>query len=394
MKMDRRNFLRVSSLVTGSMLVPKFLKAFDGHLPQANGKVLVVIQLSGGNDGLNTVVPFRNDIYYKLRPGLAINSGEVLSLNGEMGFHPQLTGLKELYDQGWLTVINNVGYPNPNRSHFRSMDIWHSGSNAEENWSSGWLGRYLDAACRGGKPVSTVLEVDDTLSLAVKGEDINALAVQNPQMLYQTVKNLQTATIGHDTANENLDYLYKTLAETQSAAKYVYDQSTIYRSKVEYPSTDLGKHLKTIGELIISGSHTSVYYCELSGFDTHFGQAGKQGNLLKQYSDAVSALMTDLRENNRLNDVTILTFSEFGRRVEQNASGGTDHGTANNVFILNGALKKPGIYNETPDLEKLDEGDLIYRVDFRNIYATLLNRVLHVDDAAILKRRFDYLDFI
>jgi uncharacterized protein (DUF1501 family) len=391
--MDRRNFLKMSGLVGTSLLVPNFLKAASMKMIKFEGKILVVIQLSGGNDGLNTVVPFRNDDYYRLRPTIGISESEVLKLNDSLGFHPALIGLKEIYDQGFLTVINNVGYPNPDRSHFRSMDIWHSGSPSNEFWYSGWLGRYLDAQCYNGKPVHSVLEIDDTLSLAVKGEDKNALGVTNPKMLYDSVRSLDIIT-NQQTGNGSLDYLYKTLADTRSSAEYLYDQSNIYSSSVTYPPTELGKHLKTISELIISGCETSVYYCEHSGFDTHFGQLGKQKNLLEQYSEAVIAFVDDLKQNNKLNDVVVMTFSEFGRRVEQNASGGTDHGTANNVFIMNGALAKPGVYNETPDLKNLDQGDLIYQIDFRNIYSTILRKVLKADDVAILKNNFNPLDFI
>lgn len=394
MKTNRRNFIKLSSLATGSLFVPQFLKAFDGNYFEPKGKVLVVIQLSGGNDGLNTVVPFRNDLYYKYRPTLAIDSNEVLQLNDELGLNPEMSGLKEIYDQGWLTIINNVGYPNPDRSHFRSMDIWHSASNADENWYTGWLGRYLDAECEKGKPVSLGIEVHDTLSLAMKGENTKGLAVQNPDMLYKTVRSINTADIGHVPGNDNLDYLYKTLSETQSAAKYIYDQSKIFKSKLEYPNTELGKRLKTVAELIISGSHTTVYYCELSGFDTHIGQKGKQGNLLKQYSEAVNVLVNDLKENNRLDDVTIMTFSEFGRRVEQNGSAGTDHGTANNVFIINGKPKKPGIFNETPDLVKLDEGDLIHTIDFRTIYASIIQNQLGYNPELILNHKHSPLNIL
>lgn len=391
--MDRRNFLKMSSLASTSLLMPNFLRAFSMNTLNFDGKILVVIQLSGGNDGLNTVVPFRNDDYYSLRPTLGIAESDVLKLNDGLGFNPALVGLKDIYDQGYLTIINNVGYPNPDRSHFRSMDIWHSGSGSSDYWPSGWLGRYLDAQCGNGKPVHSVLEIDDTLSLAVKGENINALGVTNPKMLYDSVRSLKIAE-NKNTGNSSLDFLYKTLADTKSSAEYLYDQSTIYKSDVEYPNNELGKHLKTISELIISGTQTSVYYCEHAGFDTHFAQLGKQKNLLAQYSEAVSAFVQDLKANNKLNDVVIMTFSEFGRRVEQNASGGTDHGTANNVFIINGALAKPGIYNETPDLKNLDQGDLIYKIDFRNIYSTILQKVLKVDDVAILKNSFLPLDFI
>ncbi len=383
----------MSSLAGTSLLMPNFLKAAGMKMLKFDGKILVVIQLSGGNDGLNTVVPFRNDDYYKLRPTIGIDESEVLKLNDSLGFHPALAGLKDIYDEGLLTVINNVGYPNPDRSHFRSMDIWHSGSGSDQYWTSGWLGRYLDAQCTNGKPVHSVLEIDDSLSLAVKGDLKNALGVTNPKMLYDSVRSLKMIT-NENTGNDNLDFLYKTLADTKQSAEYLYDQSVIYKSSITYPNSELGKHLKTISELIISGCETSVYYCEHTGFDTHFAQIGKQKNLLNQYSEAVSAFVQDLKENNKMNDVTIMTFSEFGRRVEQNASGGTDHGTANNVFIINGALKKPGVYNETPDLKNLDSGDLIYKIDFRNVYATILKNVLKADDLSILKSSFAPLDFI
>lgn len=391
--MNRRDFMKLTSLASTSMLLPNFLRAFSLNPLTFNGKILVVIQLSGGNDGLNTVVPFRNDDYYKLRPTLGIAEPDVLKLNDSLGFHPSLSGLKDIFDQGYLTIINNVGYPNPDRSHFRSMDIWHSASNSDEYWYTGWLGRYLDAQCGNGKPNHTVLEIDDTVSLAVKGENKNALGVTNPKMLYDSVRSLDIIT-NSQTGNSNLDYLYKTLADTKSSASYLFDQSKIFNSKTDYPQTDLGKHLKTVAELIISGTETSVYYCDHTGFDTHFAQLGKQANLLKQYSEAVSAFVEDLKENNKLNDVVIMTFSEFGRRVEQNASGGTDHGTANNVFIINGSLNKPGVFNETPDLKNLDQGDLIYQIDFRNIYATLLEKVLMTDKAGILKHDFKSLDFL
>jgi uncharacterized protein (DUF1501 family) len=391
--MYRRDFLKMSSLASTAVLMPNFLRAFGMKAITFEGKILVVIQLSGGNDGLNTVIPFRNDDYYSLRPSISIAEAEVLKLSDSLGFHPALEGLKGIYDQGLMTILNNVGYPNPDRSHFRSMDIWHTGSSSSEYWYSGWLGRYLDSQCGKAKPVHSVLEIDDTLSLAVKGELKNAMGVTSPKMLYDSVRSLHTIT-NENTGNDNLDFLYKTLADTKSSAAYLYDQSTIYQSSVTYPNTDLGKHLKTVAELIISGTETSAYYCDHSGFDTHFGQLGKQKNLLTQYSEAVTAFVEDLKANQKLKDVVIMTFSEFGRRVEQNASGGTDHGTANNVFIINGELKKPGIYNESPDLKNLDQGDLIYQIDFRNIYATILEKVLKVDDPSILKNQFNSLDFL
>ncbi|CAN5667448.1 DUF1501 domain-containing protein [soil metagenome] len=404
--MNRRNFLKQSAFTTaGTMLIPHFLKAYEmqtlGQSPMAsNGKVLVVVQLSGGNDGLNTVVPYRNDIYYRERPTIAIRPEKVLTLNDEIGLHPAMTPLKVLYEEGLLTVINNVGYPNPDRSHFRSMDIWQTASDSDKYLRTGWVGRYLDAACSGKEqqPFRTV-EVDDTLSLAMKGDTLNGLAVLNPKKLYnQTRGNLVTGlSHSHNQTSdepESVAYLYKTLAETVSSAAYVYDKSKVYANTAMYPNHELGNRLKTVAQLIQSGVTTSIYYVSISGFDTHINQPGQQERLLGQYAEAVGAFMTDLKATGRQNDVMLMTFSEFGRRVKQNASNGTDHGTANNVFLIGGGLPSGRVLNEAPNLTKLTDGDLTYSVDFRQIYATLLHDYLGADDVAILGRKFDGLKIV
>lgn len=401
--MKRRKFIQKSALASvGTMMIPGFLKAYEAlHINQAasHHKKLVVIQLSGGNDGLNTVVPFRNDIYYELRPRLAVPKNKVLKLNDELGFNPALEGLRNIYDQGWLSIINNVGYPNPNRSHFRSMDIWHTASNANEYLSSGWLGRYLDSECGSNcKTAHEVIEVDDTLSLATKGRNIKGLALTNPQKLYKSTQNrgvkmLATHSHAHD-HESNVGYLYKTLAETVSSAQYIHQKSKIYKSKANYPRNSFGKRLKTIAELISSGIDTKVYYAGMTGFDTHVNQKNRQERLLKTYADAMKVFVEDLQKNNRLDEVLILTFSEFGRRVKQNASNGTDHGTANNLFVIGGKLKKAGIYNESPDLKNLDQGDLKYNIDFRSVYATLLKKHLGVNERKILGKNFEKLNFV
>src|SRR6187397_464119 len=187
MVIKRREFLQVGSLATASLMVPKFLKAFEArNMVPAGNKVLVILQLSGGNDGLNTVIPYRNDIYYKSRPKLGIEKSKILSLNDEAGLHPALTGSKELFDDGSLGILNSVGYPNPDRSHFRSMDIWHSASNSNEYVNTGWVGRYLDAQCKGCDKPTQALELDDLLSLALKGGNNNGLAFKDPRKLYST----------------------------------------------------------------------------------------------------------------------------------------------------------------------------------------------------------------
>ena len=374
-------------------MVPGFLKA-SGNLT-TDGKKLVIVQLSGGNDGLNTIVPYRNDIYYKVRPTLGLKEDKVIKLNDELGMNDAMPAFKELYDQGLITIINNVGYPNPDRSHFRSMDIWHTASDAQNYISTGWIGRYLDATCAGcAKPVSGI-EIDDSLSLAMKGERVNGLALHDVGFFNKVMKDAEPFNRpGFNSANDNLNYLYKTLAETASSADYLYQKSNIYHSKAAYPNSTIAKDLKTIAELIVSGVDTSVFYTSIGGFDTHVNQHGAQATHLKEVSEGLRTFVGDLKTNNRMDDVTIFVFSEFGRRVAQNASGGTDHGTANNVFVISSKLRKAGIFNNTPDLEKLDQGDLIHQVDFRQVYATLLNKCLNANDELILGKKFDQLDLI
>jgi uncharacterized protein (DUF1501 family) len=396
---NRRRFLQVGSLASASMLMPKFLKALekDQMVPPGN-KVLVVIQLSGGNDGLNTVIPYRNDIYYSSRPTLGIQRDKALSLTDETGLHPALTGFKSLYDEGSMGILQNVGYPNPDRSHFRSMDIWQTGSASTEGWSDGWIGRYLDAQCKGcDKPVQA-LEIDDSLSLALKGEMEKGLAFKDPNKLTTNndrfYNDLMKQTGGTGDTHHNVDYLYKTMGSTLSSASYLKQQFKTHNTKQVYPNSELGRNMKTISRLIQSDISTKVYYVSHGNFDTHVNQLGAQNNLFKQLDEAVTAFTKDLQTNNRFQDVVVMTFSEFGRRVEQNASNGTDHGTANNMFIIGGGLKEKGLLNDNPDLTQLKDGDLQYKVDFKSVYATMLNKWLGADDKTILKHDYPLLNFV
>lgn len=395
----RRKFLKQSALATaGTMLLPSFLKSLEANplLPPGE-KILVVIQLSGGNDGLNTIIPYTNDLYYKLRPQLAVPVGNVLRASDALGFHPVLAKLKDLYDKGYIGVINNVGYPNPDRSHFRSMDIWHTASDSNEYLTTGWIGRYLDATCKNCSMAHQAVEIDDMLSQALKGENIKGMAVMHPKKLYTILHNhyFQKISKGaQDHVDPSLNYLYKTLAESTSSIDYLYSKSKIYSSTTTYPDNKFAGQLKTVAELINSGSETKVYYTSLSGFDTHVRQQPQHERLLSIYAESVHAFVSDLEKNNRFQNVLIMTFSEFGRRVTQNASGGTDHGTANNLFIIGKNLKRKGFINDAPDLNRLDQGDLIYSVDFRSIYATVLDTWLEASSAAVLNRQFNTLDFL
>lgn len=397
MLIKRKEFLQVGSLATASFMLPKFLKAFEKPMmvPPGN-KVVVVIQFSGGNDGLNTVIPVRNDIYYKGRPGLGIAKDKAVNITDEVGLNPALEAFKGLYDDGSLSILNSVGYPNPDRSHFRSMDIWHSASASNEYVNTGWIGRYLDAQCKGCDKPTQAMELDDVLSLALKGEESKGLAFKDPQKLFNTSngKYFKDIDANHQSGEETVDYLYKTMSETISSAEYIYQQSKSHPTSEIYPATDLGKDLKTIASLIFSDINTKVYYVSLGSFDTHVNQENQQKRLFTELNDAVKAFTNDLKKNNRFNDVLMMTFSEFGRRVAQNASGGTDHGTANNMFFISGGLKQKGVLNAMPDLADLNEGDLKHKIDFKDVYATVLNKWLGADDKMILGKKFNYLDFI
>ncbi len=398
--MKRRDFLRNTTLASGAFLIPSFLKPLEAlAFSEISGhKNLVVIQLSGGNDGLNTVVPYGMDTYYQKRKTIALPAEKLIKLNDIQGLNPNMAALREIYDQGWMSVLNSVGYPNPDRSHFRSMDIWHSASDSNEYLTTGWIGRYLDSNCQTCKDPYTAIDVDDTLSLALKGLSKKGIAVKDPAQLFRNTREpfFKEVINSHDEHlnEDNLGYLYKTMIETYSSADYIQNTSKTYQSKGDYPQGAFANQLKTVAKFINSGLKTRVYYVSLSGFDTHTGQLGQQGRLLQQYSEAMAAFLKELKSTDKLDDTLVLTFSEFGRRVEQNASNGTDHGTANNLFIFGGKLKKAGIYNDAPDLSNLENGDLKYQIDFREVYATVLDKWLDVNNAQILNKKFSGLSFI
>ena len=397
--MNRRNFIQTTGLASASLMLPKFLKAQEKNAAINSDKILVIVQLTGGNDGLNTVVPFENDLYYNARPTIAIQKKETLKLTNQLGLNPAMIGFRNLFDEGKMCLINNVGYPDPDRSHFRSMDIWHTASNSNEYKSSGWLGRYLDEQCGDCDQPTQVLEIDDTLSLALKGNNVKGLALKDAKRLYGTtidpfIHQLSKQSVSGDHHHDNAAYLYKTLAETVSSADYIYKTSKIFQSAATYPNHQFGKSMKTISEFIISGINTKVYYVSLGSFDTHFNQQKRQGVLLQQLSETVEVFMNDIKKNGKADDVLLMTFSEFGRRVQENASNGTDHGTANQIFLFGNSLKKNGIYNAAPNLSDLDDGDLKHSVDFKNAYATLLKKWLNTDEQKILGNKFSYLDFI
>jgi uncharacterized protein (DUF1501 family) len=396
--MRRRDFLKQSTLASSLFFVPNFVKVFEEVAKNTKGfKKLVIVQLAGGNDGLNTIIPYTNDIYYKNRPKLSISRKDLLLATDTLGFNQSMAPIKNLFDQGYVSIINSVGYPNPNRSHFRATDIWQTASASKEYLDTGWLGRYIE---KYEKVSYAGIEIDDSLSLILKGKNLNGIATKNPQILFTNTqtpyfkKVLNYQSDAH-LSEHNLGYLYKTMIEAKSSAKYIYETSKTFKSTQVYPNNPFGKQLKTTAEFINSNLESKVYYVSMGGFDTHANQANRQNSLLNTYSEAMAVFVDDLKKNDTFKDTLIVTFSEFGRRVQQNAANGTDHGAANNVFIIGENLKTKGFYNEVPNLSNLDQnGDLVYTVDFRDIYATILENWLQVDASVILNNPFNKLNLL
>ncbi|MDC7998848.1 DUF1501 domain-containing protein [Gilvibacter sediminis] len=393
--MERRTFLKRSALASTALMIPGFLQAQFKPLSQL-GKRLIIIQLSGGNDGLNTVVPFRNDIYYRSRPVLGLKRDQLNAVTDAVGFHPAFKNMAKLYESGDLLTINGVGYPNPNRSHFRSMDIWHSASDSDKHLQSGWLGRYLDHQCAGSCGNPLAIEIDGSLSLALKGEEQKALAIRNVKQFNKMSKSrlnqflLQQHEAEHH--HDNHAYLYKTLRETVNAADYLESRLNRMPTHSQFPKTQLGRQLRTMTQMMSAGLDSSVYYTSMSGFDTHVNQKQLQQRLLSQVDEAVGVLVDTLKKENLWKDTAVMIFSEFGRRVVENGSQGTDHGSGNQVFLLSGGLKKQGFYNDLPDLSRLNDGDLAMQIDFRQIYTTLLKDWFNTDPSGIVPGRFEPLN--
>lgn len=432
----RREFLHSGALFASAALtVPAFLQNAAYALPRPGlglssipgvdeGRVLVVVQLSGGNDGLNTVVPFRDDNYKRVRPTIALSPNEVhqLSRNGsngasDIGLHPALTRLRGLYDEGLCSVIQSVGYPNPNRSHFASMDIWHT---ADTNGTGdGWIGRYIDSQCCGyGKgesgtaehqhagKVEPAIALGRSMPLALQGRSSMPVSLESADLFRWTGdRNEQIAGAyerlitpqdpeGHDDETP-ASFLVRTALDARVSSDTI-RKAVATPSLATYPRTEFGNQLSMVASMIRAGMKTRVYYVSLGGFDTHAGQGGAQGQharLLTQLSDGMGAFYQDLKAQDNADRVLGVCFSEFGRRVGQNASGGTDHGTAAPMFLF-GPMVNAGVHGPNPSLTDLDQGDLKFRVDFRQVHAEILDRWLSAPSGTVLGNRYRHLNLL
>ncbi len=424
----RRAFLRTSLLGAAlSWTVPVFIErtfmtlnaqAADSAVQTMTGKdhpILVVIQLAGGNDGLNTIIPFQDDLYFKARPQLAVPKNQVLPIDSRVGLNPSLMALKGIYDDGNLAIIQGVGYPNPNRSHFRSTEIWQTASNAQQYLTKGWIGRYFDNCCAGADPTIGVV-LGEQLPEAFNAQNPTGVAIGRPgnlgfdrepgleeARLFGELNGLDPAAMSGDSigtlAGPNssgmsaLEYLQRTALDAQVSTDKIRKVLKGTTNEAVYPKNRLGNSLSLISRLIAGELPTRVYYASQGGYDTHAGQANTHKRLLNELAESLAAFCHDLKAKGIFDRVLVMTFSEFGRRVAENANGGTDHGTAAPMFICGGCVQA-GLYGNQPSLDRLDAGDLFYSVDFRSVYASVLSKWMKAPAAQVLGRDFQKLDFV
>ncbi|MBS0261791.1 MAG: DUF1501 domain-containing protein [Planctomycetes bacterium] len=383
----------------------------EGGQPR-NDRVLVLVQMAGGNDGLNTVIPHGDPEYYKARPGINIGTSAVLRIDDYLGFHPQMTGFKELYDEGHLAIVQGVGYPNPDRSHFRSMDIWHSARPDSDYTKDGWLGRGLDQTVAGLVGGLRALALGtNRLPLALLSAKVNVPSVSDlsgyrlelgsgpeanhplQRRLLSEIADRQQTGAATDSGSANLDFLRKTALTAFSSADKLKEVTASYQPSATYPSNGLGQKLKVVAQIIAGDLGTRVVFVSLDGFDTHSQQAPAHQGLLSELSSAIRAFFADLKGHNLDQRVVLATFSEFGRRVQENGSLGTDHGAGSQLFVV-GPTVHGGVHGKHPSLTDLVDGDLKFHTDFRAVYATLLTKVLGWPADTVLGGKFPVLDFV
>ncbi len=408
-RLTRREFLGSTTLLAAGYSLPGFLArtaALAAQRDRSGGPILVVVQMSGGNDGLNTVVPYRDDLYFRARPTLAQPAERVHRLTGELGLHPDMAALKRLFDDGWLSVIGNVGYPNPDRSHFRAMDIWHTASTLPESLRTGWLGRAVDRHSREGEAPLAIHLDDEPLPLALIAEqgdvpsirDIDAFRLRWPAAHFggrnarpseEPAESLQRAILAPRVgASEDLLFVQRTAVSSCANARRLEGVDRGEGGSLAYPSHRLAAKLRQIAQLISADFGASIYYTSIGGFDTHAKQALAHGPLLRELAESIAAFLDDLKARGLAERVLLMTFSEFGRRLAENGSQGTDHGAAAPMFVA-GPGCVPGLLGAPPNLADLDDGDVAFQTDFRRVYAGLLADWLHMDPAPILGQRFE-----
>lgn len=406
--LTRREFIRGASglgFLAFSGVAPAFLARSamaQTPAPERDRSILVIVQLAGGNDGLNTVIPYTDDRYYNLRPTLGLKNN-LLELNDNLALHPACQPLHELYGEGKLSIVQNVGYPNPNRSHFRSTEIWETASDSDTFQREGWLGRYFDNECAGSPETESV--------------DADPSAIHVGDMIPQTYLSLESHSLfgmkpygkfdrGQDPADlayekllqadhieGNASYLQHTMMNTLVTERRVEKIIGKYKPQAAYPATKLAQSLKRVAALIHADMETRVYFVSQGGYDTHANQLNNHQRLLTELSTSMSAFQKDLTAHSKDDQVMTMTFSEFGRRPAENGSGGTDHGTSAPLFVM-GSKVKGGLLGQTPELVTDATKDLTYSTDFRGVYSSVLDKWLEADSSKILGDKYEHVPFV
>jgi uncharacterized protein (DUF1501 family) len=410
----RRQFLtrslQGSSLLALGSMVPEFIANTAHAAEKGKDTVLVVIEMTGGNDGLNTVIPYGDDLYHKYRPTLGYKKDQVVRLNDHLGLNPGMNGFRQMWDQGQLAVVQGVGYPNPDRSHFESMDIWQT-ADPRRNIQTGWLGRSVNELQGQGGFVPILHIGAGRQPPAIQGTPGGAVSINDRQNFKLELgggtvaqqkarrKLLEELSAPNDKGDDILQFVRLRQLRTMTSverlnellSKQNLQQNRLFGPDGFYGPNSLPTQLQLVANLITSGFGTRIFYVAIDGFDTHAQQAEPHRKLLAQLADGISNLFNLLKPGGHDKRVLVMTFSEFGRRVQENGSKGTDHGAASCVFVAGPALKG-GIVGEHPSLKELDSGDLKYAIDFRRVYATLLDSWLHCDSKAVLGGKFEHVD--
>jgi len=409
MSPTRRDFLKTSvatgSLVSWGLTVPAFLSrtaaaAPAAGKPGAKDTILVVVQLTGGNDGLNTVIPFKDEQYAKLRPTLKIPTAQIKKINDDIGLHPSLDGLAGLLQDKALCVVQGVGYPNPNQSHFRSMDIWQAGNTAEE-LTEGWIGRALKSIP--STPSFHLAGNNEAAPLAVSGAPARVPSITS----LEDFQLRMAATSGSDKKEQRniiegaakaeggkpglLDFVQRTASNTYASSQRLQELGKNYQPKSPYPQTPLANKLRLAAQLIDADLGARIFYVTIDGFDTHANQLVTHANLLQQVSGAMTAFYKDMAARGHQDRILMMTFSEFGRRPYENGSKGTDHGAAAPVLLVGGKVRA-GLVGKHPSLTDHQMGNLKHTCDFRQVYAAILDQWLGVGSKEVLGGTFQPLE--
>lgn len=393
--MNRRNFCQLGLLGAGVPLIGNLNGVSWAAAPiavtnpvTAYRNLLILVELKGANDGLNTVIPYADPLYAQLRPKLAIARDQVLTLSEREGLHPSLQPLMPLWQNKELAVIQGIGYPNPNLSHFRSIEIWDTASKSDEYLGAGWLARVFAEAPAPSQFAADGVVVGSSDMGPLSGAQVRTIALADTRQFLQQAR---LAKPDGDQRNAALKHILGVESEIVHAAAKL---NTNYLFKTEFPKTAFGNQIRTASQLVASKAGMATIRLTLGGFDTHAGQLGTQAALLKQLAEGLAALKESLTELNRWDSTTIMTYAEFGRRPKENQSGGTDHGTANAHFVMGGKVKG-GLYGQAPQLDRLDgNGNLSFAVDFRSLYASVIEQWWGGDSGKILGGKFATLDLL